>query len=365
MKYGLGLDLSKDKIHACLGGFTLEQAFKIIAQRSFANTEKGHVELNTWLAQKRKDKTLAWQIVVEVTGVYHEEVLYYLHAQGYPVCLELSKRVKKYLESIGQISKNDKLDGQGLAQLACERKLPLWQPICPQILAIRTLLRHRKALIITRDQFKNQLHALNHSAMEERTVKRSLQQLIKQLDKKIDQAMVKAEELAKKEEAFYKKLCQIVDSVSGLGVLSVLSVVAETNGFENFSSCKQLVSYAGYDVKENSSGQFTGKTRISKQGNARLRSALYMPALCMIRQKAEPFYSFYYRLLLRNGGLKKKAQVAVQRKLLILIYTLWKKDEPFDKNYHLTLKNQNNDIAATKTSSPDVTSELQWIENSF
>jgi len=44
------------------------------------------------------------------------------------VCLELAKRVKKYLEVIGQKSKTDKLDGKGIAQMACERKFKSWKP---------------------------------------------------------------------------------------------------------------------------------------------------------------------------------------------------------------------------------------------
>jgi len=338
MQYGLGLDLSKDQIHACLGGYTQEQEFKVIAQRRFPNTEKGYTDLVSWVEKHRKSKTLNWQIVLEVTGVYHEGVLYHLYKQGYPVCLELAKRVKKYLQSIGHKSKNDKLDGRGIAQMACERKLARWKPISPQIHAIRAILRHRKALIVARNQFKNQLHALGHGVLKERSVKRSLKKIIKHLDKQIAQAQDKAEELAKKDETFYEKIHQIVDSVKGLGFVSLLTVVAETNGFEEFSSTKQLVSYAGYDVVENSSGNFTGKTRISKQGNARIRAILHLPALCMVRQKMEPFYGLYLRLLIRNGSIKMKALVAVQRKLLVLIYTLWKNNERFDENKHLNLE---------------------------
>ena len=351
-QYGLGLDLSKDQIHACLGGYTQEQAFKVIAQRRFANTESGYKNLVSWVEKHRKDKTLAWQIVLEVTGVYHEGVLHYLYHQGYPVCLQLAKRVKRYLQSIGHKSKNDKLDGRGLAQMACERKLTRWKPISPQIYAIRTLLRHRKAMLAARNQFKNQLHALEYAAWEERSVKRSLKQLIKQLDKQITQTQGKAEELARQDEAFYEKIHQIVDSVKGLGLISVLTVVAETNGFEDFASIKQLVSYAGYDVVENSSGNFRGKTRISKQGNARLRAALYMPALCVARQQVEPFYGLYQRLLVRNGGLKMKANVAIQRKLLVLIYTLWKKNERFDENYHFKLEKKPDELIPKRKVAP-------------
>jgi transposase len=352
MNYGVGLDLSKDKISACIGAYTQEQEFIIIAQRFFPNTPAGHQHLTTWIEQHRKDKSLPWRIFLEVTGVYHEQVLYFLHAKGFPVYLNLSKRVKKYLQSIGLTSKNDKLDGQGIAQMACERKGKLWEPVSPHIHSIRTLLRHRKALISSRNQFKNQLHALESSHFVEPTTMNSIKDIIKQLDDQIIQAEEKAEQLAKQDAELYRKTRQIVDSVKGLGIITVLTTIAETNGFEKFTSTKQLESYAGYDVKENSSGKFEGKTRISKEGNAHLRAAMYMPALAVVRMKLEPFNSFYQRLLLRNGGLKKKAGVAVQRKLLVLIYTLWKKDEPFDENYHCRHKSEDEEKTKQKVVAP-------------
>lgn len=352
IKYGVGLDPSKEHIYACFGCQTEQQEFKVIATRRFANTSKGHKQLADWIRQKRKDPSLPWQIFLEVTGVYHEAVLYYLHSLGYPICLLLAKRVKKYLQSNGYDSKNDKEDAKGIAQMACEQKRPLWEPASPHILQIRSLLRHRKALVTSRDQFKNQLHALKAAHFQQRTVKSSLKEIIEQLDTRIQEIEKEAVELAQKDEELYRKVRQITDSVKGLGIITVLTVVAETNGFKKIYSIKQLVSYAGYDVVENSSGKFKGKTRISKQGNARLRAAMYMPALTVIRSQVEPFYSLYTRLLVRNGGLKKKALVAVQRKLLVLIYTLWKKDEPFIENFHEKQKARKKQENAEKLVAP-------------
>lgn len=59
-----------------------------------------------------------------------------------------------------------------------------------------------------------------------------------------------------------------------------------------------------------------------------------MPALSVVRFGQAPFTTFYARLYERSA-VKMKAYVAVQKKLLILIYTLWKKDVAFDADYHL------------------------------
>lgn len=334
VKYGIGADMSKDSFHGCFSAMTETGAIKIIAQRKFKNNKSGHTGFKKWIDKNRKDKNLSYQILLEVTGIYHENLLYFLFDNGLLVCLELAKRVKRYIEVIGHKSKNDKLDGQAIATMACERKLRTWQPSSKHIRRLRTLLRHRKALVQTKNRLENQLHAIKHSALAEKAVVNSLVNLIKRMDKEIDKIEEQAVKLAKKEEVFFTKVNLIVQSVKGLGVLSVLTTVAETNGFEEFESAKQLTSYAGYDVVESSSGKYVGKTKISKKGNTHLRTNMYMPSLSLIRSKVAPFYNLYVRLLVRNGGIKKKALVAVQRKLLVLIYTLWKKNEAFDLNYY-------------------------------
>jgi len=72
-----------------------------------------------------------------------------------------------------------------------------------------------------------------------------------------------------------KTLQERIDNVctaKGMGFISAVGIVAETDGFALFKSRNQLVSYAGYDVKEHESGtSVKGKPRISKKGNSNIR----------------------------------------------------------------------------------------------
>ena len=56
-----------------------------------------------------------------------------------------------------------------------------------------------------------------------------------------------------------------------------------------------------------------------------------MPALAAIRNDGI-FKVLFIRLVSRHG-IKMKAAVAVQRKLLEMIYTMYKTNAVFDKNY--------------------------------
>ncbi|MEI9945951.1 MAG: IS110 family transposase [Chitinophagaceae bacterium] len=65
-----------------------------------------------------------------------------------------------------------------------------------------------------------------------------------------------------------KKLLIIICSIPGVGLLTAVTVLAETNGFDLIRNKKQLTSYAGLDVREKQSGtSVKGKPKISKKGN--------------------------------------------------------------------------------------------------
>lgn len=130
------------------------------------------------------------------------------------------------------------------------------------------------------------------------------------------------------DEQLQTKIANIT-SIKGVGFLTAVTIIAETNGFELFQNQRQLVSYAGYDVVENQSGKRAGKTRISKKGNSHIRRCLFMPAFNMVRYELPVFKELYERLLAK-GRTKMQAYVALQKKLLVLIYTLWRKDEKYE-----------------------------------
>ena len=78
------------------------------------------------------------------------------------------------------------------------------------------------------------------------------------------------------------------------------NLISETNEFEMFENQRQLVSYAGYDVVQNQSGKQEGKTRISKRGNNRIRRALHMLALQVVKYEQKPFSDLYNRVFERT-----------------------------------------------------------------
>ena len=123
--------------------------------------------------------------------------------------------------------------------------------------------------------------------------------------------------------------------------MRVAVILAETQGFEFVQNIRQLCSYAGYDVVQRESGtSVSGSTRISKKGNSWIRGALHFPALVSSRHNSI-MKKTYLRINSRNN-YKMVGATAIQRKLLVLIYTLWKNDEVFNENHEAKKTNQRN-----------------------
>jgi transposase len=118
-------------------------------------------------------------------------------------------------------------------------------------------------------------------------------------------------------------------SIPGFGATSALHVLAELSLLAADLDVRQWVAAAGLDPREFSSGTSVRKTvRISKAGNAHLRAALFMPALVAVQH--DPHLRAFYLQLQARGKTKLQALVAVMRKLLHVIFGMFKHDPLFD-----------------------------------
>jgi transposase len=249
-----------------------------------------------------------------------------LQEQGNTVHVVLPNQAKKYGQSLGIASKTDATDAKMLAQMGLERKLRTWEPFSPNLQMLKRLTRERDALIEERTVALNQRHAYeNEGQVIESSVRRSSEciHFLNTQIKEIEQDMEKVVE----EDKLLKERLSYVLSIKGIGLITAITIVSETNGFAAISSVKQLISYAGLDVILKESGNWKGKTKISKKGNKYIRKALFLPAFTYI--KHNEVTKEKYQRLKEKKGIPMVAAVAQQRKLLGLIYSLWKKQEMY------------------------------------
>jgi len=331
LKYSVGLDISAKTIHVCISVIDAAQRVTVKSTRKIDNTVSGFKQLDEWVNKHYKQKGIALVVAMEATGVYYENCALRLFKHGYSVSVLLPNKAKKWLESEGLKSKNDKIDAQGLSKMGAEKALELRQPMGEYFYELRAMTRQHQSLQEFKTAVNNQLHAEERGMYQNKLIIKQLKQQIKFIEKQLadTQAAIEAR------VASDKKVAGKVENISrikGLAILTVAVVLAETNGFALFKNIPQLVSYSGYDVIENQSGDHTGKTKISKKGNSRIRRSLFMPAFNMIKFNQKPFIGLYKRTFEKHG-LKMKSYVAVQKKLLVLIYTLWKNNSAYDIDY--------------------------------
>ncbi len=338
LKYSLGIDVSKKDFHACLSVIDANQHVKVKASRKFSNNQQGFKELLLWLGIHRREVNVPLTIVMEATGVYYEFCAMFLFKAGLQIAVVLPNKAKKYLQAIGLKTKNDKIDAAGLARMGAEQCLELWQPMDEFFYTLRALTRHHQSLQELKTNISNQLHADEHSIYSNKKVVKQLKKLITTIEKELLETSAEIEKHLFSKPEIAEKV-QLITAIKGIGNITVATILAETNGFALFRSIAQLVSYSGYDIVENQSGNHQGKTRISKKGNSHIRRALHMPAFNMIRYEVSTFKLFFERILEKHHQ-KMKAYVAVQKKLLVLIYTLWKKNEAFNSNRVNTFGNE-------------------------
>lgn len=335
-KQNVGVDISKDDFKVCFYHLDSNNRRFIKGTRRFKNTLAGFVDFMKWIEKKRK-LDLILHITMEATGVYYENLAHFLNDNGYHVSVVLPNQSKAYAKSLNLNSKTDKIDANMLGQLGIERELGKWQPASAKMRVLKQLTRDRGNLIEEKVAISNKIHAQVQSFSPDKTVIKRMEERLDLLKKQIKQVEKQVELTIKTDELINHKIDNIC-KVKGLALITVATIIAETNGFVLFTSRSQLINYSGYDVIEWTSGtSLKGQARISKKGNSRIRKALHFPAISAV--KHEPQFQQLFDRILDRTSIKMKGYVAVQRKLLLLIYTLFKKDSVYDPNY---LQNKEN-----------------------
>lgn len=332
LKYSVGLDISAKTIHVCISSIDQSQKVTVKGSCKIDNTQAGFKHLDTWIKKYHKHIDIALTCTMEATGVYYENCALYLFQSGYAVSVLLPNKAKKWMQSEGIKSKNDKIDAAGLSKMGAEKALEKWEPAAEFYYQLRSLTRQYQSLQECKTAISNQLHAEKHSMYQSKPVVKQLTQSIKFIDKQLSALAGGIQKHLESDQQVAKKVACIC-KIKGVGILTMAVILAETNGFILFKNAPQLVSYAGYDVVENQSGTHKGKTKISKKGNSRIRRALHMPAFSVVTHKQKPFIDLYERVLEKNPRTKMRCYVAVQKKLLVLIYALWTKHETYDPDY--------------------------------
>lgn len=330
LKQCVGIDVSKNSFTACVCKRDVSGEFKFSKGAEFSNNKKGFNQLSRW-SKSELEKDVEVVFLMEATGVYYESLAHHLFNLKRTVHVALPNTTRHYFSSLNVKSKTDALDAKWLSQFGVERNHKAWIPPSPLVLQLRNLTRYYVQLHEQRTALMNIKHSKDCSHDIQKFILQSNKSLILQIEKQIEKCKEEIETLIKSDPSFYKKILRLV-TIKGIGLMTVVTILSETMCFEHFHSIKQLTSFAGFDVVQRESGSSVrGKTSISKKGNRYIRNTLYFPS--MVASRCNPEMKETYLRINQNKVSKKIGLVAVQRKLLALIFTLWKNETEYDPEY--------------------------------
>lgn len=311
----IGLDISKDTIDA-----TLHKTNGSIHYIKFKNNDDGLKQFRLWIKGNRIRKVY---IGMEATGIYYEKAADMLSSY-YTVYVINPLKIKDYGKSRFNRTKTDKADSNLIADYIKRHQDTLIPYQIPKNKALQKLINLKNQLQQQQKQIKNRLHST-----EEDFIRNIHQDLIDTIQDKMEQVKIAISEQIKKQTDYnhYRNL-QTIPSI-GKDTASVLYAQLTE---KHFKTANQFVSYAGLSPAIMQSGtSVRGRGRLSRYGNRRLKSTLYMPALCAYRFNAFPKL---INNLKKAGKPKMVIIVAIMRKLAKLAYYIVKTGQPYDAERH-------------------------------
>lgn len=321
----LGMDVAKAKLDCCL---LLDEAAGRRKTKAVNNTRSGIADLLAWVA-KQNVSSGELHVVMEGTGVYHEQAALALADAGVMVSIVNPAQVKDFGRGLAVRTKTDGVDSFVLARYGALLKPAAWTPPAPEARLLQALLARRDAIAQDLQRERNRQEKADATDTPERIrqsladsigfLSRQLAQLQKDIDQHIDRHPGLKDDLA---------LLQSIPAVGPQVGSNMLSVMHS----HDFGSAEQLAAYLGLVPVERQSGSSVlGRARLSKAGPARIRAVLYMAAV--VATRCNPHVKAVYERLLARGKSKMSALGAAMRKLVHLCFGVLKTRQPYRHNY--------------------------------
>ncbi len=314
----LGIDVAKLTLSVWL--VTADVPIERGRHQSFANTPRGYERLSAWLHNQKVESVWA---CLEPTSTYHEALAEYLADAGHRVSVANPRHVHRFAEGINTQLKTDKQDAYLLARYCAHCQPATWSAPSKAQRELRNMVRQWQSL---KEDYQRYLNHLEPLPASEKRLRATYQRLAKAVEKEIARIYHEIERFLD-EHPELQRLRKLFETVDGVGPVTSITIVAEMGDMSNFRDPRQAVAYAGLVPRIRQSGtSINGRGGISKRGNKRVRTALYMPALSAKRFDHD-LRAFAQRLH-DKGKPVKVVITAVMRKLLHIFWGIAKSGQP-------------------------------------
>ena len=321
----LGMDVAKAKLDCCL---LLDDASGKRKTKVVGNNKSGIADLLAWVVKQHVSPAVL-HVVMEGTGVYHEQAALALADASVAVSIVNPAQVRNFGRGLAVRTKTDGVDSFVLARYGALLKPAAWIPPAPEARILQALIARRDAIAYDLQRERNRQEkadATDTSARIRQSISDSiafLSRQLAQLQQDIDQHIDRHPRL--KDDLLLLQSIPAVGPQVGNNLLAVMHSHA-------FRSAEQLAAYLGLVPVERQSGSSVlGRARLSKAGPARIRAVLYMAAI--VAKRCNPHVKAVYDRLIARGKSKMSALGAAMRKLVHLCFGVLKTRQPYRHDY--------------------------------
>jgi transposase len=321
----LGMDVAKAKLDCCL---LLDDASGKRKTKVISNNKSGIADLLTWIG-KQQIAPNALHVVMEGTGVYHEQAALALADAGVAVSIVNPAQVKDFGRGLAIRTKTDGVDSFVLARYGALLKPAAWIPPAPEARILQALIARRDAVAQDLQRERNRREKADVTDIPAR-IQQSISDSIEFMSGQLAQLQHDIDQHIDHHPGLKEDL-SLLQSIPAVGPQVGNNLLAVMHS-HNFGSAEQLAAYLGLVPVERQSGSSVlGRARLSKAGPARIRAVLYMAAI--VAKRCNPHVKAVYERLLARGKSKMSALGAAMRKLVHLCYGVLKTRQPYRHDY--------------------------------
>ena len=266
-------------------------------------------------------------VVMEATGGYQNRLVGALVAAGYQVAVVNPRQVRDFARGLGILAKTDRLDARVIARFG--------QQAAPRQVRVPAEKQAELAELVTRRRQLVELRTAEQNRLETtltKVVRKNVRHLVELVDKQIRQIEEAISELVKNEPELASKAA-LLETAPGVGPVTATSLLVDLPELGSLDR-QQVAALVGVAPFNRDSGKFHGRRAIWG-GRATVRNVLYMAALTA--RRSNPVIHAFAQRLEANGKPFKVVLTACMRKLLVILNTMLKNNQPWNPN----LKPQN------------------------
>lgn len=344
MSHYVGLDVSLKTVFICI----MNEKGKIVKEQELASTPEciGGFLMGTGLK-------------IEKIGLESGNLTHYLkkglQEMGYDVIAMEARKMAAILATV--INKTDKNDARGIAEALRAGHYRECVHRSDEAMEIRTILHGRQTAVQERSHvvtsIKGHLKVYGiklgtgsgkgfRAKVEQSVAKLNpiIQKVIGCLLNILDTLEQEIKELDRivKEVARQDEDVKLLQSMDGIGPITALAFKAEIDNAKRFKKSKNVGAYIGLTPSQYSSGEINRQGGISKQGSKQVRSLLVEAATVLLtRSKVWSKLKAWGLKLMKKKG-KKKAIIAVARKMALILHRMLMTKKPFERTDKEKLK---------------------------